>query len=312
MDLKIICLIAVFAGAVILLTSMIKYYRSLVHFRLEAHEKKVFSQWTYALCMVLMLMFFMGYIALGILYVGRAALTMSDLLVSGIFFFGAVFVYVVVTVQGQMSRVIAGKTDEMVRTLVNAMEAKDQYTRGHSVHVLNLVKLFYKNLPDRLQRQINYAYLTDAALLHDIGKIGISDYVLNKPGALNEEEWKIIRQHPRMGKQILEQTSFSELGNAIMYHHERVDQQGYYRVPFDQVPIEAKMIAIADTFSALYTDRVYRPRKSYAEAITILKKAAGTQLDANLVDIFCNIPEKEILDAARNLFAVEENKPLLG
>ncbi|MDL2236919.1 HD domain-containing protein [Christensenellaceae bacterium OttesenSCG-928-K19] len=305
MDLKTICLIAVFAGAAILLVSMIKYYRALVNFRLEAHEKKVFSRWTYGLCMVLMLMFFIGYVALGVTYSGRATLTLSDLLVAGIFFFGAVFVYVVVTVQGQMSRVIAGKTDEMVRTLVNAMEAKDQYTRGHSIHVLNLVKLFYAHLPDKLKRQINYPYLLDAALRHDIGKIGISDYVLNKPGALDEEEWKVIRQHPRLGKQILEQTSFKGLGNAILCHHERMDQQGYYRIPADQVPLESKIIAIADTFSALYTDRVYRPRKSLEDALAILREVAGTQLDADLVEIFCNIPKQQLKDSTRDLFVME-------
>lgn len=204
-----------------------------------------------------------------------------------------------------MSLVISKKTDEMVRTLVNAMEAKDQYTRGHSVHVSNLVEIFYDHLPDRLKKKIDKAHLTDAAILHDIGKIGISDDLLKKPGTLTEEEWAIIRQHPRMGKQILEQTSFKQVGHVILCHHERMDQQGYYRIPQEEIPLESKMIAIVDTFSALFTDRVYRPRKSFEEAVTVLKEVAGTQLDKELVDVFVSIPEQELLMASHDLFSME-------
>lgn len=306
--MQAICIIGVFAGAIIMLFSIIQYYRALVKLKLESYGTRVFSRTIYAVCMLLMVFFLAGYVVLGVSYIGRSQFGNSDLLIAAIFFFGAVFVLVVITVQTAMSKSISAKTDEMIRTLVNAMEAKDQYTRGHSVHVANPVHIFYEHLTPRLKGEVNYAYLTDAAILHDIGKIGVPDNVLNKPGALTEEEFALIRTHPRMGKQILDKTSFSELGDIILAHHERVDQQGYYRLPPDQVPIESKMIAIAiaDTFSALYSDRVYRPRKSYAVAMDILREAAGSQLDAELVGIFTGIGEPEILEASRDLFVMEQ------
>ncbi len=299
--MTIVCIIAVFAGAAILLISMIKYYRLLLRFRAEAREKRLFSRWTYGFCMLLMLFFLLGYAALGAYYLLGPEIESSAYLVASIFFFGAVFVYVVVTVQAQMSAVITKKTDELVRTLVNAMEAKDEYTRGHSVHVANLARIFYTKLPEKWKKKINLNQLLDAAILHDIGKIGIADQVLNQPGKLDEAQWKLIRQHPKMGKQILEQTSFRELSDMILYHHERMDRQGYYKIPQETIPIESRIISIVDTYSALVTDRVYRPRHSYAQAMEIIRAEAGKQFDEELVDIFCRIPEEELDEALENI-----------
>ncbi|MDL2273535.1 HD domain-containing protein [Oscillospiraceae bacterium OttesenSCG-928-G22] len=303
--MRIVCLFGVFLGAAILLLSILKFYRSLQIFRQEANQKRIFSNWLYGLCLALMIFFFIGYVALGVVYLTHTTVSETDLLISAVFFFGAIFVYVVVTVQGRMSETISGQTDEIVRTLVNAMEAKDRYTRGHSVHVSNLVRIFYTKLPERLRREINKARLIDASILHDVGKIGIQDDILNKPGKLTEDEWAAVRQHPRLGKDILDQTSFKDLGHIILCHHERMDQNGYYRIPPNEIPLESKIIAIADTFSALYTDRVYRPRYGYDEAIHILREAAGSQLDPDLVELFCGITEEEILGASRGLFSME-------
>ena len=304
--MRTIAIDAVFAGAAVLLYSIWMYYRTLQFFRSQAHEQRLFSTWSYGAAMGLMLFFLAGYLVLGSVLMAREGLGQIDFLVAGVFFFGAVFVYMMVNAQKQMTHVINGKTDEIIRTLVNTMEAKDQYTRGHSVHVSNIVSIFYEKLPAEIKRQVNYTHLTDAAILHDIGKIGIPDYVLNKPGKLDEEEWAYIRQHPRMGKQILQHTSFKELGDIILCHHERVDQKGYYRIPAEEIPIESKIIAIADTFSALYTDRVYRPRQSFERSIAVLKECAGTQLDARMVGVFAAISEQEILQASKNLFSMEQ------
>ncbi len=301
-----ICIIAVFAGAVILLVSMIKYYRLLLRFRVEAREKRVFSKWTYGFCMLLMLFFLLGYVVLGGYYLFGPEVEPSTYLVASIFFFGAVFVYVVVTVQAQMSAVITKKTEEIVLTLVNAMEAKDEYTRGHSVHVANLAQIFYSNLPEKWKRKINLNQLLDAAILHDIGKIGIADHVLNQPGKLNEAQWELIRQHPKMGKQILEKTSFKELGDMILYHHERIDGHGYYQIPAESIPPQARMISIMDAYSALVTDRVYRPKHSYQEAMEIIRQESGKQFDSELVEIFCRISEEELNGALENIvFSVQ-------
>lgn len=308
-NMYILGLVGIFAGAIILLLSIIKYYRSLLTQQQESHSQKVFSRWTYTLCLVLMLFFMIGYVAMGVVYITRGSLTTSDLLIAAIFFFGAVFVYVVITVQSQMAKTIYRQTDELIKTLVNAMEAKDQYTRGHSVHVANIAALFYDHLPESIKKKVDPTQLADAAILHDIGKIGISDAILNKPGALTEEEMAVIRTHPRMGKQILSQTSFADLGNTILAHHERIDQNGYYRMPADQIPLQSKIIAIADTFSALYSDRVYRPRRSYDDAMAEIRRVAGTQLDAQLVEVFTSISEEELNNATRDLFILEEPGP---
>ena len=300
-----LCLYGVFAGAAIMLGAIIKYYMALVKLRDDSYSDHIFSRWTYALCFVLMIFFLIGYLMLGSTYLGRYTFGNSDLLISSIFFFGAVFVYVVITVQGQMSRAISIQADEIIKTLVNTMEAKDQYTRGHSVHVANIAALFFRYLPDELRKKVNPAHLADAAILHDIGKIGISDAILNKPGPLTEDEMAVVRTHPRMGKEILSQTSFADLGDVILAHHERIDQKGYYRLPPAQVPLESKMIAISDTFSALYSDRVYRPRRSYDESMAEIRRVAGTQLDIGLVDIFTTITENEMNTATLDLFSME-------
>ncbi len=303
--MKLVCLSGVFLGALIMLLSIVKYYRALVFLRAQSYSSKTFSRWTYLLCMCLMLFFLVGYLALGTVYLSPRVFTQTDLLISTIFFFGAVFVFTVITVQGQMSQAISRKTNEIILGLVNAMEAKDQYTRGHSVHVAKLCELFYRHLPPQLQAQVNQPLLKDAAILHDIGKIGISDAILNKPAALTREEMDAIQQHPRLGKQILQNTSFSQLGEVILAHHERMDQKGYYGMHPDDVPLESRMIAIADTFSALYSDRVYRPRKTYEQAMDILGKAAGSQLDPALVEVFLAIPREEIDAVTGDLFAAQ-------
>lgn len=301
--MQIVSLCGVFFGALIMLLSICKYYRALVFLKEESYSGKTFSRWTYLLCMGLMLFFLVGYVVLGVSYFYPRDFTTADLLIAVIFFFGAVFVYVVITVQGQMSRAISNKADEIILALVNAMEAKDQYTRGHSLHVARIAELFYHHLPQSLQGRVNLRVLKDAAILHDIGKIGISDCILNKPAALTKEEMDVIRLHPQMGQQILQNTCFQELGEVVLAHHERMDEAGYYGLPPGKVPLESRMITIADTFSALYSDRVYRPRRCFEESMAEVQRVAGTQLDPELVAVFVAIPQAEIDEVTGDLFA---------
>ena len=307
-SMKPIAVIEVLAGATILLVSIVNYYRLLKLFREKTYEHKIFSKLTYGLCFALMASFLVGYIVLGINYRIDDEIEISDLLGVTLFLLGSVFVYVVINVQDQMLKVVRLRTEELIRSLINAVEAKDEYTRGHSVHVSNLTKLFYRYLPDKAKKRINYTYLLDAALLHDVGKIGIPDHILNKPGILSEDELTIVRMHPKLGKQILQQTSFKELGDIILYHHERMDGKGYYRIPASKVPLESRIIAITDMFSALYSDRVYRQRKTFKEAQRILKGVEGTHLDEELTEIFLTIPESEIDEASEGLSGIKKSK----
>ncbi|MDR2582600.1 MAG: HD domain-containing protein [Fibromonadaceae bacterium] len=276
-----------------MLYSIITFLKSLANFKVQANEQKIFADWIYTICMILMLFFFVCYIAVDIIFLVADTVTMTNLLIAFVFVFGAIFVYTMITMLKRMSTTISEKTGEIIKTLVNAMEAKDQYTQGHSVHVANVTKLIYEHLPERLKNKINKARLMDAAILHDIGKIGIPDSVLNKPSKLTQKERLMIEQHAKLGKKILEPTSYQLIGEIVYCHHERIDGKGYFNVSPDKIPLESRIIAVADTFSALCTDRIYRNRKSYEEAVQIIKDVAGTQLDAEIVEVFCNIPKAE-------------------
>jgi len=279
-----------------MLYSIITFFKSLVNFKIQANEQKIFADWIYTICMFLMLFFFAAYIAVDIILIIADADTVStaNLIIAFVFVFGAIFVYTMITMLKRMSTAISKKTTEIIKTLVNAVEAKDQYTRGHSIHVANVTKLIYDNLPEQAKSKISRARLMDAAILHDIGKIGIPDNVLNKPGKLTPEERHLIEQHAMLGKKILESTSYQLIGEIVCCHHERIDGNGYLKIATDKIPLESKIIAVADTFSALCTDRIYRPRKSYEEAVRIIQDVAGTQLDPEIVKVFCAIPKKEL------------------
>jgi HD-GYP domain-containing protein (c-di-GMP phosphodiesterase class II) len=277
-----------------MLYSIIKFYKSLFGLKIQTNEQKIFADWVYKVTMALMLFFLAGYIAVDIVFISLVKVSLINLIVSLVFFLGALFVFTVLTSLKHMSVTISKKTEEIIKTLVNTIEAKDKYTQGHSVHVANVSGLIYDHLPGRLRSKINRAILIEAAILHDIGKIGIPDSILNKPCELTQEERNILKRHTTLGKRILEPTSYRLIGEIIYHHHERIDGKGYHKITAEHIPLESKIIAIADTFSALYTDRSYRPKRNYEEALQIIQGAAGTQLDADITEIFCAIPKNEL------------------
>ena len=131
--------------------------------------------------------------------------------------------------------------------------------------------------------------------MHDVGKLGIPESILNKPGPLDTEEWKIMKDHPRMSCKILEPlVSLHEILPWIEYHHERIDGKGYYGIKNEDIPLAAKIIAVADTYSAITMRRSYKPPRTYEEAVDIMRVVSGTQLDASLVEIFLKIPKKQL------------------
>jgi HD-GYP domain-containing protein (c-di-GMP phosphodiesterase class II) len=133
--------------------------------------------------------------------------------------------------------------------------------------------------------------VSTAALLHDIGKIGISDKVLNKKGKLNEENWEAIKVHPRLGANIVSNIpNLASCVSIILHHHERWDGGGYPEgLKGEEIPIEARILAIADTFEAMTATRPYRSAFSREEVIRELRKGAGTQFDPKLVEIFIDL-----------------------
>lgn len=176
--------------------------------------------------------------------------------------------------------------------LVNTIEAKDSYTRGHSDRVTDFAVSIARelNLPEDEQELIRYA-----CQLHDIGKIGIRDYILNKVEELNQEEWNEIKQHPTTGADIVKSLGFLEKGIPfIRHHHERYDGGGYPQgLRMEDIPLGARIIAVADTFDAMTSDRAYRKAKSVDVAIKELEENAGRQFDPQVVDAFLKIIVRE-------------------
>lgn len=176
----------------------------------------------------------------------------------------------------------------VVRTLVSAVESKDNYTRGHSERVALYAKRLATEAgydPEACER----LYLT--GLLHDIGKIGISDAVLTKEGALTPEEFAEIQKHPDLGWAILrELKQMSFVLPGVLHHHERVDGKGYPdQLEHSEIPQDGLVLALADAFDAMTSDRPYRHGMSVEKAVEIFKQGAGSQWDAQLIELFLKI-----------------------
>ena len=172
--------------------------------------------------------------------------------------------------------------------LANALEAKDAYTCGHSMRVARLARQLARGagLPHGAADTIG-----QAALLHDLGKIGVPEGILRKPGPLTTEEWEIMRRHPLTGAQIVAPLEFFDEGAVIVrHHHERLDGSGYPDgLVGDTIPVGARIVAVADVYDALTSGRPYRARLSHAEALEILQEERGRTLDERLVGLLIDI-----------------------
>ena len=185
---------------------------------------------------------------------------------------------------------------ETIKALADSIEAKDNYTRGHSERVLQYAMRFADalGLEQRHKTQLQYT-----AILHDIGKIAVPLEVLNKPGALTDREYDQIKQHPAVGWRILDNISYLEpVSRAVRQHHEKMDGTGYPDgVAGEQICLLARILAIVDAFDAMTSARPYRSAMSVAVACGELKRCEGRQFDPALVAVFCGqvAPEIELV-----------------
>jgi HD-GYP domain-containing protein (c-di-GMP phosphodiesterase class II) len=176
-----------------------------------------------------------------------------------------------------------------LKALAEITDARDSYTQGHSERVAKWAVLIAKEM---LLTEIEIYYLEQAALLHDIGKISVPDTVLHKTSSLNEEEWQTMRKHPEYSQRILSNLNFlSETIPTILYHHKRFDNKGYPVESLEPVPLTARILAVADAFDAMTSDRSYRNKLNLERALEELEKGSGTQFDPDVVRAFRKISE---------------------
>ena len=173
----------------------------------------------------------------------------------------------------------------LMKSFTETIEEKDPYTRGHSERV-NEWCLKIGTLLRLTQGEIET--LNIASILHDIGKVGVPEEILNKPGKLSDEEYHIIKQHPLKGHKILSHIKQLEAClPAILYHHERIDGKGYPEgLACKEIPLIAKIIAVADTYDAMTSHRAYRQAKHIDAVVEELLDVRGKQLDAEITNLF--------------------------
>jgi len=175
-----------------------------------------------------------------------------------------------------------------IKSISSALDAKDTYTHGHSLRVTLFSLIICKelNLDEEFTGEIE-----TAGLLHDIGKIGVPENILCKPGKLTDEEFNIVKLHPERGKKILNGIKrLSEVAFWLNSHHERWDGYGYpQKLKGEDIPLAARILAIADTYDAMTSDRSYRKGLPHETALAEIKRCAGSQFDSNIVDAFVKV-----------------------
>ncbi len=182
--------------------------------------------------------------------------------------------------------------EDTATALVNAIDAKDQYSRGHSLRVAEYSKLIAEEL-DKDAEDCERVYY--AALLHDVGKIGISDAIINKSGRLTPEEYGVIKQHPVMGNQILSSIrEYPYISIGAHYHHERYDGKGYPDgLKGEEIPEIARIISVADAYDAMTSDRSYRTALPQAFVREEFVKGSGTQFDPNFAQVMIKLIDND-------------------
>ena len=182
---------------------------------------------------------------------------------------------------------------QSMKTFTNFIDAKDKYTRGHSIRVGFYTKKIAEKMDFDEDELDNIYYI---ALLHDVGKINISDSILNKPGKLDEEERNIIETHTTNGAQILKDfNSVPHIVEGARYHHERYDGKGYPEgLAGENIPLVARIICVADAFDAMNSDRCYRKAYPMERIIKELKEGAGKQFDPEVVKVMLGLIEEKV------------------
>ncbi len=280
----------IIAGALLMVVNIIRYLKFIKSTQdvLSSGSSRD-RHWTY-IALVLLVFFLAGYLFIAIF-------SDPDFIMSQVLFWGSVFVAIALTLIFNLLDTAKERSIDIAEVLIGVIDARDPNLKGHSRQVQEVTMLLYEAMPYNMKKDINPVSLEYAALMHDVGKLGVPESILNKPAKLSPDEWEVIKTHPKVGVDLLKSIhSFDEIAGWILYHHERMDGNGYYKIPGKDIPLPSRIIAVADTYSAITMRRAYKGPRSHEEAIRIIKDVAGTQLDKDIVDILLTIPKEELIE----------------
>lgn len=193
--------------------------------------------------------------------------------------------YVVIDKYKAVENRLKGISVSVIKSFAKAIDARDDYTGKHSEHVAKLMVDFAEYLGLN-EDEVSLAYLS--GMVHDIGKVGVPEKILNKPTRLDEHEFAFIKRHPDLGAEILSEINeLEEIAEVVRYHHERYDGTGYPKgLQGNRIPLMSRMLALCDSYDAMTTVRCYRKSFAPARALQEIEKASGTQFDPNFSKAF--------------------------
>jgi response regulator RpfG family c-di-GMP phosphodiesterase len=182
---------------------------------------------------------------------------------------------------------LAMANDAIIECFVRALDLREGETPGHGRRAANMTAQLARLI---LPAGTELIHIRHGALLHDIGKMGVPESILHKPGPLDEQEWAIMRRHPQYGFDLLSPVPFMRAALEIpLAHHERWDGIGYpNRLKGEQIPLSARIFAVVDVWDSLISDRLYRPAWQEASALPYIASQAGTHFDPHIVEVFLN------------------------
>ncbi|MCP3925660.1 MAG: HD domain-containing protein [Desulfobacterales bacterium] len=318
-DLRLLTVLFITFGAVVMTISIFKYRSTIkkAESLISINNNNIYR--LYYIHLILMLFFLFGYIVVLLSLI-------FDIIIIGavstgiIFFFGAIFVFIGILLQSDMlssiklrHKKLISKNKQLLQTenvtifaLAYQAEIRDYQTGKH----LERTSMYVKIIAEELRMNHGYSsYLTDeyisdivkSAPLHDIGKVGIPDSILQKPGKLTSDEFEIIKKHCEYGADILKMAdekldfdSFFKVAlKLVTSHHERWDGKGYPKgLKEDEIPLSARIMALADVYDALRSDRCYKEAFTHELSCSIIKSESGKQFDPDIVDVFIKADKK--------------------
>ncbi len=287
--MQIAIFLIIMAGAILMVINILRYLNFIKSTHDVISSGNTRDKWWIYLAFVLLCFFLIGYLFIAIF-------SDPDFMMSMVLFWGSVFVAIVLTLLFNLLGTAKKRSIDIAKFLIGVIDARDSNLNGHSRQVQDVTMLLYHALPAHMKKEINPVSLEYAALMHDVGKLGVPEAILNKPAKLTDEEWEIMKTHPKVGVDLLKSLdTFDDISDWILYHHERMDGKGYYGLKAEDIPLPARIIAVADTYSAITMRRSYKPPRTHEDAIAIITDVAGTQLDAELVKYFLTIPKEDLV-----------------